>query len=446
MNAPIVVVEDDSAVGRVVLGLLKKRGHAATLFPSAEAALAHLRTHDASLVLTDLRLGGHDGLWLLGEIARETPGLPVVLMTAHGSIPLAVEAMRRGAKDFITKPFSEDEIAFVVDKALAQGSERAPSGASGLEGASPAIEGVRALIARVAKTNASVLLLGESGTGKEVAARSIHAESPRKDGPFVAVHCAALPESLLESELFGHEKGAFSGAVGRKPGRFELAHGGTLFLDEMGDIPLSMQVKLLRVLQEREFNRVGGTEPVTVDVRVVAATHRDLQAMVDAGTFRQDLFYRLNVVPITLPRLADRAGDVALLARTFLERFSREHGRPGMRFTTDAIAVLEGHAFPGNVRELSNFVERLVVLSDKTEVDAEDVRTHLANGRTEGRPSTPPSSGKAAPLLADSRADAERVAILQALQKSGNNRTLAARVLGVSRRTLYNRIATLGID
>jgi DNA-binding NtrC family response regulator len=444
MNARIVVVEDDTAVGRVVVGLLKKRGHAATLLPSAESALAHLRAHDASLVLTDLRLGGQDGLWLLGEIARETPGLPVVLMTAHGSIPLAVEAMRRGARDFVTKPFSEDEIAFVVEKVLAQGSERTPATSSGLEGESDAIASVRGLITRVAKTSASVLLLGESGTGKEVAARSIHAESPRKDGPFVAVHCAALPEALLESELFGHEKGAFSGAIARKPGRFELAHGGTLFLDEMGDIPFSMQVKLLRALQERQFDRVGGTEPVTVDVRVVAATHRNLEAMVAAGTFRQDLFYRLNVLPIVMPRLAERRGDVRILAKAFLARFCREQGRTGMELTEEALVALEAHDFPGNVRELSNFVERLVVLCDNPRVSDGDVRLHLANGRTEPRPSTQPSG--AGGTLSDSRADAERAAIVQALAKSNNNRTLAARVLGISRRTLYNRIDALGIS
>jgi DNA-binding NtrC family response regulator len=444
MKDLIVIVEDDFAVGRTLVALLKRQGHASLLFSSAEAALARLRTLDARLLLTDVRLGGRDGLWLLDQVTRELPGLPVVVMTAHGTIPIAVEAMRKGARDFLTKPFRDDELRASVERALANSApeERGADLESGLVGDSEPMAKVRALITRVAKTQASVLLLGESGTGKEVAARAIHRESTRASAPFIAVHCAAIPESLIESELFGHEKGAFSGAVTRKPGRFELAHLGTLLLDEVGELPLSMQVKLLRFLQEQRFERIGGTESVQVDVRVIAATHRDLRAMVAAGTFREDLYYRLHVLPIELPPLRERPGDIELLTREFLARFKQEHARPNLRLLPDAQSLVVQQPFPGNVRELANLIERLVVLSERDDVTAADLVALLGNGQAV----TSGALADAAANLVQSRHDAERLAIANALRRTNNNRSLAARMLGVSRRTLYNRLAALGLQ
>jgi two-component system response regulator AtoC len=297
-----------------------------------------------------------------------------------------------------------------------------------------------------------VLLRGESGTGKEVAARAIHAASPRSKGPFVKVHCAALPDNLLESELFGYEKGAFTGASTRKPGRVELAQGGTLFLDEIGDVTPAVQVKLLRLLQEREYERLGGVETLKADVRFVAATHRDLEGMIKAGTFREDLFYRLSVVPIWLPPLRDRKEDVAPLARRFCADFGAANGRPGIALAPEAIALLEAQSWPGNVRQLQNFVERLVVLSEGTTLDAELVRRELsrqspfdaARSPQSGspaihEPAAKPSDGAGA-LLDVRRREAEREALESALRKAAGNRTLAARILGVSRRTLYNKL------
>jgi len=296
------------------------------------------------------------------------------------------------------------------------------------------------MLSRVAPQTATVLLRGENGTGKEVAARWVHELSPRKAGPFVAIHCAALPDTLLESELFGYEKGAFTGANGRKAGRVELADKGTLFLDEIGDVPMLTQVKLLRLIQEREFERLGGGPPVKIDVRIIAATHRPLEDMVRENKFREDLYFRLNVVPIVMPPLRDRGGDVAALAQRFATAMGKANSRPGFRLGASALATLTAQRWPGNVRELQNFVERLAVLAPNDEVSGEDVERELARG----------SLSTAAPEVATSdlgtrRALAEKDALIEALKRSNNNRTLAARILGISRRTLYNKLAELGI-
>ena len=446
----VLVVDDDEAIAKVLCALLGQRGLEALWAPSGEDALAVLESRPVDVVLSDVRMPGMDGVTLLDRASARFPDLPVVLMTAHGSIALAVDAMKRGAADFVQKPFDRDEIGFVVDKALERSrraSPPSPPTTCGLVGDSGPMREVLATIRKVAPATTTVLVRGETGTGKELVARALHELGPRKDQAFVRVHCAALPETLLESELFGYEKGAFTGASQRKPGRVELAHRGTLFLDEIGDIPAPVQVKLLRVLQEREFERVGGTETVRVDVRIVAATHRDLEAMVAAGTFREDLFYRLAVVPITVPPLRDRPGDTARLVRHFAQVFAERLGRRGVRIDDDAVDLLGAQPWPGNVRQLQNFLERLVVLSGDAVLSRADVERELGRGKQPIGTSLPSTSLSPSSLSLDKqRKTTEKEALLQALKQSGNNRTDAARVLGVSRRTLYNKLREHGID
>jgi DNA-binding NtrC family response regulator len=449
----VLVVDDDVAIGKVLVALLQQRGHEAVHVPSAEEAIRALDARPYDVVLSDIRMPGMDGMGLLDHVAARFPGLPVVLITAHGSVALAVEAMKRGAADFVQKPFDKDEIAFVVEKALAS-SKRERNAVpppmlvdKSFVGDSKAMQSVFATIRKVAATNSTVLVRGETGTGKELVARALHETSPRKSEPFVSVHCAALPETLLESELFGHEKGAFTGAAQRKPGRIELAHKGTLFLDEIGDVPRSVQVKLLRVIQERELERVGGTQTIRVDVRIIAATHRDLEAMVAAGEFREDLFYRLAVVPITIPPLRERADDAARLARHFVAELAKAATGPGVRIDDDAVALLATQPWPGNVRQLQNFVERLVVLSDTDLITRADVEREVTRVPGSKSPSPSPADSGGTGLSLDSRRkETEREALVKALAQAGNNRTRAARLLEVSRRTLYNKLKEHGLE
>jgi two-component system response regulator AtoC len=399
-----------------------------------------------------MRMPGMDGMQLLGKIQEQWPDLPVIVLTAHGTVPLAVEAMRAGAADFLLKPFDREQIVYVVRKALHAAShadERtaaAPSAERAIPASdSPAMRDVLELVARAARSTATVLVRGESGTGKELAARAIHDQSPRSAGPFVVIHCAALPDALLESELFGYEKGAFTGAACRKPGRIELAAGGTLFLDEIGDVGLQTQVKLLRVLQERAFERLGGTETIKVDVRFVAATHQDLEAMVRAKTFREDLFYRLNVVPIVMPPLRARAEDIGPLVARFIATFGAEAGKPGVAIEPDAVDRLRVEPWPGNVRQLQNFIERLVVLADGAVVSLADVERELSRSAAISSPHAVAAAAPSSSKLDDRRRDAERDALREALDRVGGNRSLAARILGVSRRTLYNKLAEHGL-
>jgi DNA-binding NtrC family response regulator len=444
----VLVVDDDAAIGRVLVALLGQRGFEAKHVPSAEDAVRELDSRAWDLVLSDVRMPGMDGLALLEHVGARYPGLPVVLLTAHGSVELAVDAMKRGAADFVQKPFDHDEIGFVVEKALA-GSRRArtevpepASVAGGMLGESAPMQEVFATIRKVAASNATVLIRGETGTGKELVARALHEASPRKDQPFVRVHCAALPETLLESELFGYEKGAFTGATQRKPGRVELAHKGTLFLDEIGEIAPSVQVKLLRVLQEREFERVGGTQTLRVDVRIVTATHRDLESMIAAGQFRDDLFYRLAVVPITIPPLRERGDDAARLVRHFVSELGRSCGRATMTIEDAAVELLARQPWPGNVRQLQNFMERVVVLADDHVIRIAEVERQLG-----GAPVASLPSQAAGDLSLDSRRkDTEKDALVRALSRAGNNRTRAARLLEVSRRTLYNKLREHGLE
>ncbi len=444
MPESVLVVDDDPAVAKVLLALLGQAGLSARHAPSGDAALALLEADPVDLVVTDLRMGGMDGMELLATSRRRFPEVPVVVLTAHGTVPLAVEAMKAGAADFLLKPFDREEVLFTVRKALASTQAQPLPEGTGLRGSSPAMASVLDLLRRAAAGTATVLVRGESGTGKELAARALHDLSPRRDGPFVAVHCAALPETLLESELFGYEKGAFTGAASRKPGRIELARGGTLLLDEIGDVPASIQVKLLRVLQERSYERLGGTESLPADVRFVAATHRPLEELVAAGQFREDLFYRLNVVPVFLPPLRERRDEIPELAAHFCAQAGAANGKPGAALDPAAVALLAAQPWPGNVRELQNFVERLVILSDGPRVGEADVRRELQRGPGLRQPETAAPTA-AGPTLVAQRGAAERDAIAAALRDAKDNRTLAAKLLGVSRRTLYNKLAEHGL-
>ncbi len=453
-SAQLLVVDDDEAVGRVLAGLLAQAGYQSTWVPSAETALSTLEKKAFDLVLSDVRMPGLSGLDLLRTIRERLPEVPVILLTAHGTVPMAVEAMRQGAADFLLKPFDREEMLFVVKKALSQSEperSRPPRppveavvGSDGMVGISSALAEARALIRQAAPTPATVLILGETGTGKELVAKAIHAQSPRKKGPFVRLNCGALPDNLFESELFGYEKGAFTGAAQRKPGRVELASGGTLFLDEVGELSLNSQVKLLRLLQEKEFERLGGIETLKADLRVVAATHRSLPEMVKAGTFREDLYYRLNVVPISLPPLRQRSDDLEALIAHFLASIGAQHGRPSVQLEPEAVQLLRRQSWPGNVRQLQNFIERLLILAPPGErIDAVTVQRELERAAGLGDSSTEVTVAESLP---ERRKEAERQALEQALDKAGGNRSLAARLLGVSRRTLYNKLEALGLE
>ena len=454
-NSTVLVVDDDPAVGKVLGALLAQDGVASVTVRNGTDALQELGRAFFDLVVTDLRMPpGMDGLELLERVRAAYPETPVILMTAHGTIPVAVEAMKAGAADFVVKPFDRDEILYAVHKALAR-SRAEPEEAAGpspvreqLVAVSSAMQEAVDLLRRVAPGNATVLLRGESGVGKDVAAHLLHALSTRAKGPFIKVHCAALPEGLLESELFGYEKGAFTGAVARKPGRVELAAGGTLFLDEIGDLTLSMQVKLLRLLQDKTFELLGSTSTQTADVRFIAATHRDLEARVEAGDFREDLFYRLNVIPVWLPPLRERTEEIEALATQFCREFASV---PSLHFSPEALQALRRQRWPGNVRQLQNFVERLTILSDGPIISLAEVERELARHLGVAPPSREETGTEAAnadsefPALELQRGEAERTALAGALQRARGNRTMAAKLLGISRRTLYNKFHEHGM-
>ncbi|HYG58907.1 MAG TPA: sigma-54 dependent transcriptional regulator [Symbiobacteriaceae bacterium] len=399
---------------------------------NGEEALAFLEREGADLVMLDLCMPGMDGLTALREIQRRHPALPVIMMTAFATVKTAVEAIKAGARDYVMKPFDLDELRRVMNSVLPPAPAGAVPRPSGMFGESPAMLEVFRKIERVAATDACVLILGETGTGKELVARAIHESSVRHNRPFVAFNCAAVPENLLESELFGYEKGAFTDARSRKPGRFELANGGTLLLDEVGDMPLGLQAKLLRVLETRTVEPLGAIRPVPVDLRVLASTHRDLKDMVRAGVFREDLFFRLAVVPVHLPPLRERPGDVALLANHLLRHFAERHGKGFQTFSPAAMACLEAHAWPGNVRELRNLIEQVVVLWDGVTVDVE----HLPD--LAGIGAKAPASS-----LRQLKAGYEQERIREALEACGGNRTRAAEMLGISRRALQLKLKAM---
>jgi DNA-binding NtrC family response regulator len=388
-RARILIADDEVNLRKVLGAILTRAGHEVLEAADGEAALA-LIDSSVSVVITDLRMPRLDGMGLLRRLVSEFPDLPVILITAHGSVDSAVEAVKLGAFDYVEKPFEQAQIREVVDKALrtAELNGTAPrpslavpsnsgSGRYGLIGRSRELEQIFAIIDKVADTPSTVLVTGESGTGKELIARAMHHHSSRRQGPFIKINCAAIPKTLMESELFGYEKGAFTGAVGQKPGRFELADGGTLFLDEIGEIPVEMQVKLLRVLQESEFERVGGIKTLKVDVRLVAATNRTLQTEVAEGRFREDLFYRLNVVPIHLPPLRERAGDIPLLVAHVMKKFNERLKKQVERIDPEALDCLVAHAWPGNIRELENVLERSILFADGPSLRLRDLPPEL---------------------------------------------------------------------
>jgi DNA-binding NtrC family response regulator len=445
---PVVLVVDDDKNTRDGLQRALQRNYTVKTAESAEAALKILGTEaPVDVLLTDLRMPGTDGLGLLRRVHGQSPQTVCILLTAYGSVETAVEAMKQGAYDFLTKPINLDHLDMLVARALksrdlekkvktleSQLDEK--FGMENIVGESEAMRHVFEVIRQTAPTMASVLIQGPSGTGKELVAQAIHRLSQRSKGPFVAVHCAALSPTLLESELFGHEKGAFTGATAQRKGRFEMADGGTLFLDEISEVDPSIQVKLLRVLEERTFERVGGDETIEVDIRIIAATNRDLREHVKQGKFREDLFFRLNVVDITLPPLAERTGDIPLLAGKFLQEYCEKNGKNIEGFTADALSLLSAYAWPGNVRELRNTIEKMVVLSRSDKLSARDVPANIR----EAVKGTTTSYGRSAILASGSLADAERCKIMAVLEKNNGNRTRAAEELGISRRTLHRKL------
>ncbi|HKQ85209.1 MAG TPA: sigma-54 dependent transcriptional regulator [Candidatus Acidoferrales bacterium] len=446
----ILVVEDEAKLRRLIELQLAEDDFIARSAPDAEGALEMLQKDSFDLVLTDFKLPGMNGLDFLHEAKKIDANLPVIMMTAYGSVESAVDAMKAGASDYVLKPFSLAELMIVVRKELTSRQLREENRTlrealghryeyKNIVARSDKMQAVLSLVERVAPSNSTVLIGGESGVGKDLVARAIHEHSQRAAGPFVKINSTAIPETLLESELFGYEKGAFSGAVGSKPGKFELADKGTLFLDEIGDVPPAIQVKLLRVLQEREFERLGGTKTHKVDVRLIAATNRDLRAALEEGTFREDLYYRLNVVAIDIPPLREHKDDIPTLADFFLEKFSRESGKVLNGITPAAMKILIDHHWPGNVRELQNVIERAVTLSAGATLDADDI--HLDKPRQRSS-----ADGTAAVLPEGTTLEQwEEEMIREALRKAGGNKSQAARALGLSRNALRYRLSKMGV-
>ncbi|MFC5394151.1 sigma-54-dependent transcriptional regulator [Bosea vestrisii] len=450
MSHSILVVDDEVRLADVLAAALEDLGYRATAVHSARAALIELERARFDLVLTDLRLPVMDGRALLREVRSRWPEVPVIIITAFAAVRDAVDLVKEGAFDYIAKPFEIDDVSATIRRALrladvVRDNERLRSELEGrysfdtLIGSSAAFRRVIEQVTEVCETKATVLLNGESGTGKELVARAIHFNSPRRDKPFIAVNCAAIPETLLESELFGHVKGAFTGALANRTGRFAAADGGTLFLDEIGDMPLPIQAKLLRVIQERSFEPVGATRTQTVDVRLVAATHKDMRQAVDTGSFREDLFYRLNVFPIMLPPLRDRADDIPLLSLHFLAELAESMGKRASGFSPAALAAMTAYDWPGNIRELHNCIERAVIVAKTPTIDVTDLPQDLF--------STPRRSDRDA-LPRDLDAELERIErdfIIEALRRSDGVQVRAAKLLGIAERSLWHRIKKLGI-
>jgi len=444
----ILIVEDEAKMRRLLELNLGDDGFNTFSAGDVEAGLKVLASETIDLVLTDLKLPGRSGLELLQTAKQQDPSLPVVVMTAFGSVETAVEAMKAGASDYVLKPFSLAEIRMVVRKELdvsrLREENRTLREALGekyshpnIIAGSPKMQEVLATAERVAPTNSTVLLGGESGVGKDLIARLIHERSRRASGPFMKINSTAIPENLLESELFGYEKGAFTGATSSKPGKFELADKGTIFLDEIGDVPPPTQVKLLRVLQEREFEHLGGTRTIKVDVRLLAATNRDLRAALEEGTFREDLYYRLNVVPIDIPPLREHKEDIPGLAAFFLARFAKESGRTITGITPAAMNLLLGHHWPGNVRELQNVIERACALAGGNQLDVADM--HLDASRRAA------SAGDQFLPEGMTLDQYEDDLIREALKRANGNKSQAARLLGLSRNALRYRLSKIGI-
>ena len=462
---PILLVEDKDSLRAMLRHALEAQGHTVVEARDQPEAEATLKATRPAIVLSDLRLPEGDGFGVLRAAKEIEPEMPVIVMTAFGSIQDAVAAMKEGALDFLAKPVDPDHLLLMVERALNQRRLATENlilkeelaqrrGAPQIVGDDPKLKQVSLALHRAAGTDTTVLLEGESGTGKELFARALHALSPRADGPFVAINCAAIPETLLETELFGHEKGAFTGAASRKPGKFELAHHGTLFLDEIGDLPLLLQAKILRALEEKRFERVGGTVPLQVDVRVVAATNRNLKAAVAARQYREDLYFRLSVFPILIPPLRDRPDDITTLARYFIEKFSRDLNKKPLVLSPAAEQELRAYAWPGNVRELQNCIERAVILTEGETIHPR----HLNLSFRDHAPVTAPVEETAGPWslldwsgsLADvSRrvlTEVERRKIELTLKEAAGNRGRAAELLQISYKTLTTKLREYGLD
>ena len=446
----ILVVEDDDALRRLTQMHLRKCGYTTAVTATAVEALQTLDQDPLDLVISDLHLPGMSGLELLKRIKVKHPETEVVMMTAFATVPTAVEAMKLGAYDYLTKPIHLYELSALVDRVLERSrlmeevhllrhSIDEKYGFENIIGRSKSLLYVLEQAARVAPTDATVLIQGETGTGKEVLAKSIHFNSPRRERPLVTINCAAIPRDLLESELFGHLRGSFTGAVAHKMGRVERADGGTLFLDEIGELALELQVRLLRLIQEREIEKIGATAPTKVDVRVIAATNRDLSALAASGTFRQDLYYRLAVVPIEMPPLRNRAEDIPNFVDHFFEVFRQKHGKPRLTFPSSLIPYFIPYRWPGNVRELENTVERIVVLSKGGQVTLDDLPEFL-------QPACRPRPKPAASAECTSLQAVERELIVHALRTFQGNQSRAAKSLGITRKTLLYRILKYGID
>ena len=471
----VLIADDELNMRRVLEAILRREGYDVVTAANGVDALAAMN-RDVHTVITDLKMPGLDGMGLLKKLSADYADVPVVMITAHGSVESAVEAVKLGAFDYLEKPFEQEQIRQVVAKALstfalsrrdARPEEVTGRGRFRLIGESPAIKQIYAVVEKVANTPSTVLITGESGTGKELIARALHENSSRHGGPFIKINCAAIPKTLMESELFGYEKGAFTGAVGAKPGRFELAHGGTLFLDEIGEIPIEMQVKLLRVLQESEFERVGGIKTIKVDVRLVTATNRDLLQEIGAGNFREDLFYRINVVPIHIPPLRERREDIPLLAEHFIAKFNERLRKQIEGITPEAVERLIAHPWPGNIRELENLMERTVLFCEGPEIRASDLPPEISHLPLVALPVAPvaaaPASTQAQADVGSSgvgpapaggslkeavRAQTERVErelIQRALDETGGNVTQAARKLKISRKSLQTKMKEFGL-
>jgi DNA-binding NtrC family response regulator len=459
---PLLLVEDKNELRAMLRKALERNGHSVDEATDGTAAIQKLRNRRYQMVLTDLKMPGASGLDVLRESKQADSTIPVILLTAFGSVDEAVSAMKEGAFDFIQKPVDLDHLKLLVERATRQQEllrenlilrEEFASryGFPRIVGESPAMHAVSQQLQKVAATEATVLLLGESGTGKELFARAVHHISDRRDQPFIALNCAAIPENLVENELFGHEKGAFTGAGNRKVGKIELAQRGTLFLDEIGELPLASQAKLLRVLEERRFERVGGTQSIDVDVRIVTATNRNLEARIREKFFREDLYFRISAVPITIPALRDRDDDLDILADHFLEKFCRELGKPPLSLSKEARRRLHEYSWPGNVRELQNAIERAVILADGSEITHELLVCKPATVNTESAPANlvPEAfswEGSLDDVTARAQLHVERVLLENALKDSRWNKTRAAEKLGITAKTLLAKMRATGLE
>ena len=463
----ILIADDEANLRKVLAAQLARDGYEVLQAEDGAQALELLREHHVDLLVTDLRMPRMDGMTLLREALAEDPSLPVVVLTAHGTVDTAVEALKLGAFDFLTKPYDKETVRPIVQKALKTrllagkdaSKQEGPKARFGIIGASPQMLELYGVLERVADTPATVFVTGESGTGKELVARALHETSARRDKPFIKVNCAAIPRDLIEAELFGHERGAFTGAIASKPGRFELANGGTLFLDEIGEIPVDMQVKLLRALQESEFERVGGIKTIRVDVRLVAATNRDVRKLVAQGTFREDLYYRLAVVNVRMPPLRERRGDIPMLVEHFVQRSNERLGRKVVGPDAIALEALERHPWPGNIRELENVIERAVLFCDGDRIGLSALPPELVAATRD----EPEGTGGAPELAAEEIDSAlsgegglkehvrtamtrlEREIVRRALEHTGGNVTHTARLLKISRKGLQLKMKELGL-